>query len=52
MIPDTLTVKEACEVLHCGRSFLYGLIRQGKLKSYTIGGKRLIDRDSLAKLFR
>ncbi|WP_422850897.1 hypothetical protein [Bifidobacterium pseudolongum] len=38
--------------MHCSKTFLYGLIRQGKLKSYVIGSKRLIDAESLAKLFR
>ncbi len=52
MIPDTLTVPEAMARLHCSKTFLYKLIREGKLKSYTIGNKRLIDSRSLARLFR
>ncbi|WP_423734775.1 helix-turn-helix domain-containing protein [Bifidobacterium simiarum] len=40
------------ELLHCSKSFLYALIREGRLRSYAIGGKRLIDADSLARLFR
>ncbi len=36
-IPSTYTVPEACVLLHCSKSFLYGLIRNGKLRSYTIG---------------
>ncbi|KFI64189.1 helix-turn-helix domain-containing protein [Bifidobacterium cuniculi] len=51
-IPATYTVTEARTLLHCSKSFLYQLIRDGKLRSYTIGGKRLIDADSLARLFR
>ena len=51
-IPETLTVAEAMEKLHCSKSFLYGLIREGRLRSYTIGSKRLIDAVSLSRLFR
>ncbi|WP_367646270.1 helix-turn-helix domain-containing protein [Bifidobacterium longum] len=51
-IPETLTVPEAMQKLHCSKSFLYGLIREGRLRSYVIGNKRLIDADSLARLFR
>lgn len=51
-IPETLTVPEAMQKLHCSKSFLYGLIREGRLRSYVIGNKRLIDADSLAHLFR
>ena len=49
-IPETLTVPEAMAKLHCSKSFLYALIREGKLRSYTIGSKRLIDAESLARL--
>lgn len=52
LIPDTYTVSEARQLLHCSKRFLYQLIRDGKLRSYAIGGKRLIDADSLARLFR
>lgn len=52
LIPDTYTVSEARQLLHRSKSFLYQLIRDGKLRSYAIGGKRLIDADSLARLFR
>ena len=51
-IPETLTVPEAMAKLHCSKSFLYALIREGKLRCYTIGSKRLIDAESLARLFR
>lgn len=51
-IPETLTVPETMAKLHCSKSFLYALIREGKLRSYSIGGKRLIDAESLARLFR
>jgi excisionase family DNA binding protein len=51
-VPETLTVPEAMRKLHCSKSFLYGLIREGKVKSYAIRNKRLIDEESLARLFR
>ena len=51
-IPDALTVPEAMSKLRCSRSFLYKLIREGELRSYSIGRKRLIDANSLARLFR
>lgn len=51
-VPPTYTVPEACALLHCSKTFLYQLIREGQLRSYAICGKRLIDADSLARLFR
>lgn len=52
MIPETLTIQETMAALHGSRAFVYKLIGDGTLKSYRIRGKRLVNRDSLAKLFR
>ncbi|WP_129914565.1 helix-turn-helix domain-containing protein [Bifidobacterium pseudolongum] len=51
VIPETITVPEAMKILHCSKSFLYHLLREGRLKGYMIKGKRLIDAESLGRLF-
>lgn len=40
-------IKEACQAASVGRSFLYEQIKAGKLKSFTIGNRRLIASDDL-----
>jgi hypothetical protein len=45
-----LRVNDFCTAYGYGRSAAYGLIRQGKLASVLIGGKRLISVDSAEAL--
>lgn len=39
---DVLSVQEACNALHIGKNTLYGLLKNGVIKSLKIGKKYLI----------
>ena len=45
--PTMATVAEAAELLGLAKMTVYRLMNKGDLVSYRIGGRRLIDRDSL-----
>ena len=45
--PDVLTVMEAAETLKVGRTTMYRLVRDGKVKHLKIGRKVLIPRKYL-----
>ena len=45
--PTMATVAEATELLGMAKMTVYRLMNNGDLVSYRIGGRRLIDRDSL-----
>ena len=49
---DVLTyrINDACRALSLGRSTLYKLINEGKLKSITIAGRTLIPRGEIERL--
>jgi excisionase family DNA binding protein len=47
-----LTVEEAAELLHLGRSTVFDLIRSGELPSVKIGRSRRIPADSLRDFAR
>jgi excisionase family DNA binding protein len=49
-VPALLTVDEAVELLRLGRSTVYELIETGELRSYVIGGRRLIPLEALRDL--
>ena len=52
-IPDaaiTATINGACELSGLGRSTIYELVKSGRLKSSTIGKRRLILLDSLREV--
>lgn len=42
--PDLITINEACEILDVSRATLWRYEKQGKIKVYGIGGKRLLKR--------
>lgn len=44
------TVIEACEALRVGRTKLYELISEGKIKAVALGGKTLIPRVEVDRL--
>jgi excisionase family DNA binding protein len=46
----TCTVPEACQAVGLGRSKLYELITEGRLRTMTIGRRRLVDVQSLLTL--
>ena len=46
----TLRIDDACRVAGLGRTSLYKLIGEGRLKSVTIGGRRLVVAASLREL--
>lgn len=50
--PEILTyrINDACRALSLGRSTLYKLISQGKLKPITIAGRVLIPRTEIERL--
>ncbi len=43
-------INDACRALSLGRSTLYKLINEGKLKSITIAGRTLIPRSEIERL--
>jgi len=45
-----LTVKEAMSYLKIGRTTLYHLIKQGRIKPVKIGKRTLIDKEDLDRL--
>jgi excisionase family DNA binding protein len=48
--PEVTSIKTAMAETTLSRGTLYTLMREGKLKSVKIGGRRLIMRDSLRDL--
>ena len=44
-----LTVVDAAKLLGVGRTLVFGLIRDGELRSVRIGGRRLIPREAVAE---
>ena len=45
-------IDEACHALGIGRTSLYELVKQRKLKLITIAGRRLVPRSELERLTR
>ena len=50
MDPVTVTIQNAVHILGLGRTTIYELIGQGKLKTIKIGRRRLITTDSIRAL--
>jgi excisionase family DNA binding protein len=48
--PISVTVSDACSISGLGRTLIYELISDGKLKTATIGRRRLVIYASLAAL--
>ena len=48
--PLTVSVAEACELIGVGRTTMWVLIRSGRLKTLSIGRRRLIVFESLQEL--
>jgi len=48
--PLAYQVDQFCEIIGIGRTALYKLIKQGKIKTITIGGRRLIPRSEALRL--
>jgi excisionase family DNA binding protein len=46
------TINDAAKVLGIGRSSIYELIGEGKLRSTLVGGRRLVPADALRELLR
>lgn len=51
-LPPIMTVQDVCAYLRCSRQHVYDMISAGRLKTYTVGGRRYIDARSLARQFR
>jgi excisionase family DNA binding protein len=45
-------IDDACRLSGLGRTTLYGLVRAGRLRLLRVGGRSLIDGDSLRSLLR
>ena len=45
--PRLLSIRQAAREINIGRTAVYGLPRDGKLKSVKIGRRRLIPRDAI-----
>lgn len=48
--PITYTINDACKVSGLGRTYLYQLISNGRLKSRKVGKRTLIPAESLRSL--
>lgn len=44
---DLITIKEACEMLNISRTTLFHYEKQGKVKVYGIGARRLLKRSEI-----
>ena len=45
-----LSISEFCKALNIGRTLAYQLIGQGKLRTVTIGGRRLVPMTEIQRL--
>lgn len=50
IFPFAFRINDACRALSLGRSTLYKLIKQGKLRPITIAGRVLIPRAEIERL--
>ena len=48
--PKVATVNETCDLLRVSRGTIHKLVKTGRLRSSTIGTRRLIFRDSIDSL--
>jgi excisionase family DNA binding protein len=48
LVPDALSIPDACEMASVGRSTIYAAITEGRLKARKLGRRTLILRDDLA----
>jgi excisionase family DNA binding protein len=47
LIPLLLSVGSACRILGLGRSCLYALMASGRIRSVSVGRRRLIPREAI-----
>lgn len=45
--PHSLNIRDACAYTGLSRSRLYQLIKDGRIKSYTVGARRMFRREDL-----
>jgi excisionase family DNA binding protein len=50
--PLAVTVKTACRLLDVGDTTVWAMIKDGRLKGFKLGGKRLIEYASLKALIK
>ena len=48
--PLTLRIEDACRAIGLGKTRLYSLIKEGKIRPVKIGGRTLIPRTELERL--
>lgn len=48
--PLAYSIKDACSVSSLGRTSIYSAISSGRLKAVRVGGRRLVQADSLRSL--
>ena len=46
-LPDVVTPSQAAVYLHIGRSMLYRLLKEGRLRSVRVGNKYIIPKENL-----
>ena len=51
-LPAVLTVADTMAYLRCSKQHVYDLVNRSYIRTYKVGGRRYIDADSLARLFR
>lgn len=44
-----MTLEEAAEVLHCGRTTMFDLVKQGLIRTVPVGRKRLVSLKELER---
>lgn len=49
-IPRNYTVKEATKALRIGRSLLYTMIADGRIRTILIGGKRMVPEGEIIRI--
>jgi len=47
MPTQLLTIPQACAMLNCGKTYLYSLINQGRLKAVKLSKKTLISKQAI-----
>lgn len=47
MTTQLLTIPQACTMLNCGKTYLYSLINQGRLKAVKLSKKTLISKQAI-----
>ena len=50
LLPLAFSVKDACQALSIGKTTIFALLKEGRLRAVKIGGRTLIPTDSIRSL--